>query len=46
MKNFEKYFMAHQYMAKIFHGSHKNSPPPCPTYLLYGPLPTQIVSDF
>ena len=31
--------MAHQYMPKIFHGSHKNplTHPP-PTYLMYGPL--------
>ena len=36
-KNFEKYFMAHQYMPKIFHGPHKNSPAPSPTYLMYGP---------
>ena len=27
MKNFEKYFMAHQYMSKLFHDSHKNPPP-------------------
>ena len=33
MKNFEKYFMAHQYMTKIFHGSHKNSPAPV-SYIL------------
>ena len=37
IKNFEKYFMAHQYMPKIFHGLHKNSPAPPPTYLVYGP---------
>ena len=30
-KIFEKYFMAHQYMPKIFHG-------PPPTYLMYGPI--------
>ena len=30
--------MAHQYMPKIFHGSHKNPPAPPPTYLMYGPL--------
>ena len=38
---FEKYFMAHQYMPKIFHEPHKNSPAPPPlplTYLIYGPL--------
>ena len=38
IKNFEKYFMAHQYMPKIFHGPHKNSPAPSPTCLMYGPL--------
>ena len=37
MKNFEKYFMAHQYMAKIFHGLHKKPPTPPTTYLMYGP---------
>ena len=42
MKNFEKYFMAHQYKPKIFHDPHKNptapTPPiPPPTYLMYGP---------
>ena len=31
IKNFEKYFMTHQYMPKIFHGPHKNSPAPPPT---------------
>ena len=32
--------MAHQYMPKIFHEPHKNSPAsPLPlTYLIYGPL--------
>ena len=31
--------MAHQYMAKIFHGPQKiPPPPPPPTYLMYGPL--------
>ena len=30
--------MAHQYMPKIFHGSHKNPLTPPPTYLMYGPL--------
>ena len=39
---FEKYFMAHQYMPKIFHDPHKNpsqtpTPPPSPTDLMYGP---------
>ena len=28
IKNFEKYFMAHQYIPKIFHGPHKNPPAP------------------
>ena len=28
-------FMAHQYMPKIFHGRHKNTPTPPPTYLIY-----------
>ena len=37
--NFEEYFMAHQYIPKIFHGPLKNPPPPYPptTYLMYGP---------
>ena len=44
VKNFEKYFIAHQYMYKIFHGPNKNPPalppppPPPPTYLMYSPL--------
>ena len=41
IKSFEKYFMAHQYMPKIFHDPHKNPlPPPTPpaTYLTYGSL--------
>ena len=37
IKKIEKYFMAHQYMSKIFHGLHKNPPPHPPTYLMYGP---------
>ena len=37
-KNFENYFIAHQYMPKIFHGPHKNPPALPPTYLIYGPL--------
>ena len=39
MKILEKYFMAHQYMPKMFQDPHKSplpSPPP-PTYLMYGP---------
>ena len=28
LKNFEKYFMAHPYMPKIFHNPHKNPPTP------------------
>ena len=31
-KIFEKYFMAHQYMSKIFNVLYKNSPAPSPTY--------------
>ena len=38
IKKFEKYFMVHQYMPKIFHGPHKNPLAPPPTYLMYGPL--------
>ena len=38
IKNFQKYFMAHQYMLKIFHDPQKNPPVPPPTYLMYGPL--------
>ena len=37
MKNFEKYFMAHQYLPKIFDGPHKIPLTPAPTYLMYGP---------
>ena len=37
IKNFEKFFMAHQYMPKIFYGPHKNPPVPLPTYLMYCP---------
>ena len=33
----KKYFMAHQYMPKMFHGPHKNLPALPPTYLMYGP---------
>ena len=29
-KTFEKYFMAHQYMPKIFHGPNKSPLPPLP----------------
>ena len=36
-KILRKYFMAHQYMTKIFHGPHKNPPAPPLTYLMYGP---------
>ena len=38
IKNFEKYFMFHQYMPKIFHDTNKNSqphsPPPPPSHIL------------
>ena len=50
IKNFEKHFMAHQYMPKKFHSPHKNPPPtPNPTthcsYILnVQSLPTQIVN--
>ena len=37
IKNFEKYFMAHQYTPKLFHEPHSNPPVPPPTYLMYGP---------
>ena len=45
IKNFEKHFMAHQYMPKIFHGPHKDPLAPPPTYLMYSPLFTTF-SDF
>ena len=32
IKNFQKYFMAHQYMPKIFHDPWKN--PPTPSYIV------------
>ena len=38
IKNFEKYFMAHQYMPKISHDPHKNSLATLPTYLMYSLL--------
>ena len=38
IKIFEKYFMDHQYVPKIFHDPYKNPPAPLPTYLMYGPL--------
>ena len=38
IKNFWNYFMAHQYMSKIFHDPHKIPPASPPTYLMYGPL--------
>ena len=38
IKNLEKYFTAHQYMPKIFHEPHKNSPAFPPKYLMYSPL--------
>ena len=36
-KNFEKHFMAHQYMPKIFYDPHKNPPLP-PSYILHDEL--------
>ena len=36
-KNFEKCFMAHQYMPKILFGRHKSPPAPSPTHLMYVP---------
>ena len=35
IKSFEKHFMAHQYMPKIFHDPHKTPSPPPPLYLMY-----------
>ena len=35
IKNFQKYFKAHQYMAKIFHGPRKNPPPLPSSYILH-----------
>ena len=49
IKNFEKYFMAHQYASKIFHGPYKNPRPPplfpaSPlTYLMNGPLAPSVI---
>ena len=34
--------MAHQYMPKIFHDSHKNPSALPPTYLMYGSLASSI----
>ena len=36
-QKFEKYFMAHQYMPKIFHDPSKNPLTPHPTYLIFDP---------
>ena len=33
----KKYFMAHQYMLKIFYDPYKKPPAPIPTYLMSGP---------
>ena len=43
IKNFEEYFMTHQYMPKIFHGPHKNPLALPPTYLMYGPLIIELL---
>ena len=37
IKNFGKYFMAHQYMTKIFHELHKDPPARPPMYLMDDP---------
>ena len=37
LKNFQKYFMVHQLMLKVFHGPCKNPLAYPPTYLMYGP---------
>ena len=37
MKYFQKYFIAHQYMPKIFHDPCQNPLDPLPTYFMYGP---------
>ena len=37
-KKSRKYFLTHQYMPKIFHNLHKNTPAHLPTYLMYGHL--------
>ena len=36
IKYFQKYFMAHEYMPKIFHDPCKNPLALPPTYLMYG----------
>ena len=38
IKNFQKHFMDHQYIPKIFHDPCKNPPVTSPTHLMYGPL--------
>ena len=38
IKNIETYFMAHQYVPKIFHDPPQKPSDPPPTYLMYGPL--------
>ena len=46
MKNFDKYFMTHQYMPKTFNDPHKTPPAPQPTYLMYAPLLLQLFNSF
>ena len=38
IKNFQKYFMVHQYMPKTFHDPYRNPLAPPPTFLMCGPL--------
>ena len=46
MKNFEKYFMTHQYMPKTFNDPHKTPPASQPTYLMYALLLLQLFNSF
>ena len=41
-KWFEKYFMARQYMSKIFRDHKKNPRTHLPTYLMYGPILSEL----
>ena len=43
IKKFQKFFMAHQFLAKIFNNPAKTLRPPH-AFLMYGPLPETITS--
>ena len=43
IKNFEKYFMAHKYIPKIFHDPHKNHSAPARFYEFSASMRHQII---